>query len=73
MCFIVLGLFRFWDFLIFFVFVFGGISRNGLYMRDLRLKNFSAYKSSLRDLIFKWTLRGKNAISDMIKPWKPSL
>ena len=73
MCFIVLGLFRFWDFLIFFVFVFGGISGNGLYMRDLRLKICSAYKSSLRDLIFKWTSCGKNVISNMIKPWKPSL
>ena len=73
MCFIVLGLFRFWDFLIFFVFVFGGISRNGLYMRDLRLKIFLVYKSNLRDLISRCTPHGKNATSDVIRPWKPSL
>ena len=34
----------------------------------LRLKLFLAYKLSLRDSIFKWTPRGKNATSDMIIP-----
>ena len=32
-----------------------------------------AYKSNLRDSISKWSPRGKNATSDKIRPWKPSL
>ena len=33
----------------------------------------SAYKSSLRNSISKWTSRGKKATSDVIRPWKLSL
>ena len=31
------------------------------------------YKSSLRDSIFRWSPRGKNTTSNVIKPWKLSL
>ena len=31
---------------------------------------YNGYKSSLRDSIFMQLPRGKNATSDMIKPWK---
>ena len=64
MCFIALGLLCFWDFLKKILGIFG----NGLYMRDLRLKKFLVYKSSLRDSISRWTPRGKNATSDVIRP-----
>ena len=47
-----------------FFFFFLGISGNGLYMRDLRLKIFLVYKWSLRDSISRWTPRGKNATLD---------
>jgi len=39
---------------------------------DKKKKNL-AYKSSLRDLIFKWTLYGKYAKSDVIRTLKSSL
>ena len=32
-----------------------------------------AYKSSLRDSISRWSSHGKNAPSDIIRPWKSSL
>ena len=32
------------------------------------MPKWSTYKSSLRDSIFRWISRGKNATSDMIKP-----
>ena len=38
----------------------------------LRLKFFLAYKSSLRDLISRWTPRGKYAKSDVIRTLKSS-
>ena len=59
---IVLGLLCFWDFLNFFFRYFWE------WLRDLRLKIFLVYKSSLR-----WLPRGKNATSDVIRPWKSSL
>ena len=31
---------------------------------------YKGYKSSLRDSIFMWSPCGKNATSDMIRPWK---
>ena len=36
-------------------------------MQDITYFVGLAYKSSLRDSISKWSSRGKNAISDMIK------
>ena len=33
----------------------------------------SAYKSSLKESISKWTPRGKKATLDLIRSWKPSL
>ena len=44
------------DFLNFFVL---GISRNGVYRLRQKKKKNLAYKSSLRDSIFKWTPYGK--------------
>ena len=49
------------------IFFFLGIFGNGK-MRDLRLKIFLVCKLSLRDSIFKCTVRGKNATSDVIRP-----
>ena len=63
-----LGLLCFWDFLNLFL----GISGNGLYMRDLDLNFFLAYKSSLRDSISRWTPRGKYTKSDVIRTLKSS-
>ena len=42
---------------------------------DASLKHFTwlAYKSSLRDSICRWTPRGKNATSDVIRTLKSSL
>ena len=57
--FIVLGLLCFWDFLNFFLGIFG----NGLYMRDLDLKFFLAYKSSLRLCLFWVKITSGNAFS----------
>ena len=54
------------DFLNFFL----GISGNGVYR--LRVKFFLAYKSSLRDSIYKWTPCGKYAKSDVIRTLKLS-
>ena len=34
---------------------------------------YKGYKSSLRDSIFMRSPHGKNATSDMIRPWKSSL
>ena len=36
------------------------------FLRDLRLKIFLVYKSSLRDSISTWMPRGKNATLDVI-------
>ena len=64
----------FLEFLCFYLFFFFGISGNGLYMRDLDLNFFFlAYKSSLKDSIFKWTPCGKYAKSDVIRTLKSSL
>ena len=43
------------------------------YLVSVKKKKGPAYKSSLRDSISKWVPRGKNATSDVIRPWKPSL
>ena len=59
--------------LIFLKFFFWGISGNDLYMRDLDLNFFLAYKLSLRDLISRWTPRGKTPNQNMIGTGKPSL
>ena len=48
-----------WVFFFFFSFVF---------FSDVSFYN--GYKSSLRDSIFMQLPRGKNATSDMIRPWK---
>ena len=55
------GIVVFLGFLKFFL----GISRNGLYMRDLDLKFFLAYKSSLRLCLFWVKITSGNAFSEM--------
>ena len=62
-CFLVLFLFFFFFFL----------SLSSLMRRRLKMHDFTcfvglAYKSSLKDLISRWSPCGKNATSDVIKP-----
>ena len=55
-------------FLFFFSLSLSSLTRRRLKMQDFTCFVGLAYKSSLRDSIFRWSPRGKNATSDVIRP-----